>query len=97
MKNLIAISLIILSLIFNFTRLEFVEKLVNVYESQTGKVAPLVVNPFTDTNNEAVIKAYGLEITAGTTSQTFTPNRNILPYESFLMVGRLLEAIDNAQ
>ena len=97
MKNIICISLVIASLVFGFTRIQFVEKLVNVYESQTGSIAPLVANPFTDTNSEAVIKAYGLKITAGTTDTTFTPNRKVRAYEALLMGGRLLEALRNAQ
>ncbi|HWQ29985.1 MAG TPA: S-layer homology domain-containing protein [Negativicutes bacterium] len=56
------------------TREEFAELAVKLYEKVTGKAAVAnSTNPFTDTKNPEILKAYQLGITQGTSATTFTP------------------------
>lgn len=58
----------------SITREEFCELAVSLYETATAKTAePAARNPFSDTQNQQVLKAYNLGITSGTTSDTFSP------------------------
>jgi hypothetical protein len=58
--------------------------------------AHAVVTPFADTGNltklqqVSIAKLYGLHITTGTTSATFSPNLKTPLYQWFLFVGRAL-------
>ena len=59
----------------SITREEFAEVSVKAYEALTGKKAtPASTNPFKDTSNPEVLKAYALGITTGTSATTFEPN-----------------------
>ncbi len=82
------------------TREEFCELAVGLYEKTTGTTAEAVSpNPFTDTTNERILKAYKIGITNGTSETTFSPTvshkqgavrRNALPcYKSYSAVRRL--------
>ena len=54
------------------TREEFAELGVLLYEKVTGKKSnPVSPNPFTDTANPQVLKAYNIGITSGTSQTTF--------------------------
>ena len=56
------------------TREEFAALALKLYENVTDKAAPAASsNPFTDTTNPEVLKAYQLGITTGTSSTTFDP------------------------
>lgn len=56
------------------TREEFAELVVKLYEKSTGKAAtPASPNPFTDTKNPEILKAFKLGITTGTSATTFAP------------------------
>jgi len=56
------------------TREEFAALALKLYEKVTGKAAAEASsNPFTDTSNPEVLKAYQLGITTGTSSTTFEP------------------------
>ncbi len=56
------------------TREEFAELAVKLYEQTTGKAAtPASPNPFKDTTNPQILKAYKLGITTGTSATTFAP------------------------
>ena len=73
------------------TRLEFAAVAVKMYEAISGKKAePVAVNPFTDTNDEYVLKAYALGITFGTSKTTFTPNAEITREQMATMLTRAL-------
>jgi len=73
------------------TRLEFAAVAVKLYEVLSGKKAELVaVNPFTDTNDEYLLKAYALGITVGTSETTFTPNAEITREQMATMLTRAL-------
>ncbi len=55
------------------TREEFAELAVKLYEKTTGTSVTAGNNPFTDTTNPEIIKAYQLGITTGITPTTFAP------------------------
>jgi len=56
------------------TREEFAELAVKLYEKTTGKAAVAASpNPFTDTNNPEILKAFKVGVTTGTSATTFAP------------------------
>ncbi len=58
------------------TREEFAELAVLFYEKTTGtSTTPASPNPFIDTINPQILKAYQLEIVFGTSATTFAPNQ----------------------
>jgi hypothetical protein len=76
------------------TREEFAEIAVLLYEKTTGKNAvPVSPNPFTDTTNPQVLKAYTIKITEGTTATTFEPNLIINREQCATMLFRTIKAI----
>ena len=76
------------------TREEFCELAVLLYEKVTNTTAtPASPNPFTDTTNERMLKAYDLGITTGTTTTTFTPKKLISREECAAMLFRTIKAI----
>jgi hypothetical protein len=57
------------------TRAEFAAVSVRVYEALSGVAAiPAVNNPFTDTKDAEVLKAFNVGITTGTSATTFDPD-----------------------
>lgn len=76
------------------TREEFCELAVLLYEKVTGqKSEPVSSNPFTDTSNLQILKAYNLGITAGTSQTTFSPNVLINREQCAAMLFRAIKAI----
>jgi hypothetical protein len=76
------------------TRDEFSQLIVKLYETSTGKVAVVPSsNPFTDTTSSAVLKAYGLGIIQGVSSDKFAPNANITRQEISLILHRELKIV----
>ncbi len=55
------------------TREQFAESIVNMVELATGKAIVPVANPFTDTENVDVVKAYTIGVITGMTETTFEP------------------------
>lgn len=56
------------------TREEFAELAVKLYENTTGKVPEAVSpNPFADTKNPEILKAFKVGVTTGTSATTFAP------------------------
>lgn len=75
----------------NITRKEFAHIAVKLWESLSGKtVAAGPKNPFTDTDDIEVLKAYNLEITKGTSDTTFSPNELITREQMATMMTRAL-------
>jgi uncharacterized repeat protein (TIGR02543 family) len=73
------------------SRLDFAAVAVKLYEAISGKIAEVPSNnPFIDTNDEYVLKAYGLEITNGTSENTFTPDIEIPREQMATMLTRAL-------
>lgn len=76
------------------TREEFCELALLLYEKSTGKSAePASPNPFTDTKNSQVLKAYALGITNGTSATTFSPDILINREQCATMLFRTIKAI----
>lgn len=76
------------------TREEFAELAVILYEKVTGKKSePVSPNPFTDTTNPQILKAYNLSITAGTSQTTFSPKVLINREQCAAMLFRAIKAI----
>jgi len=76
------------------TREEFCELAVLLYEKVTDTAAaPVSPNPFTDTTNSQILKAYALGITTGTTSTTFSPQTLINREQCATMLFRAIKAI----
>lgn len=76
------------------TREEFAELSVQLYEKVTGKKSEEVSpNPFKDTANPQILKAYKLGITSGTSATTFTPKALINREQCAAMLYRAIKAI----
>ena len=87
--NLIPDSLKNGDLTKSITREEFAEVSVKAYEALTGKKAtPIASNPFVDTKNTEVLKAYNLGITTGTSATTFEPNALLNREQAATMLTR---------
>ena len=75
----------------NITRKEFAHVAVKLYEKLTGNKATAVANnPFKDTDDVEVLKAYNLEITKGTSEVTFDPDELITREQMATMMTRAL-------
>ncbi len=72
------------------TREEFAEISVKAYEAFTEKKAEAVsTNPFIDTQNAEVLKAYHLGITTGTSDNTFEPDAILNREQAATMLTRV--------
>ena len=78
----------------SITREEFCELAVLLYEKMKGTtVAPANPNPFTDTANSQILKAYKLGITAGVSPTAFAPGTLINREQCATMLFRAIKAI----
>ncbi len=96
MTTFTAICTILIALIAGWTRADFAEKMVDVYETKTGQ--EILVNdcPFIDTQDyPQACKAWEIKITAGATETAFAPKEQLEPYQAFLITGRTLQALKN--
>ena len=77
------------------TRAEFAAVSVKVYESLSGQAAtpPAGLNPFNDTSDIEVLKAFNVGITAGTSSTTFEPNLILNREQAATMLTRVYKRI----
>ena len=75
----------------NATREEFCELVVRMYEKLGGTVSE-GQNPFSDTNNEEVLKAYSAGIISGTSASTFSPDSSLTREQLCVMIIRALDA-----
>jgi len=73
------------------TREEFCTIVVKLYENLTGKTAEAGTDPFDDTNNTEILKAYNLKIVNGTAHDKFSPSNNITRQEICVMIFRALD------
>ena len=74
------------------TREEFAVTMVKLYENINGlKVSVPSDNPFIDTENKEVLKAYALGVTNGTGGNTFSPDLKITRQEIATMLMRLID------
>ena len=76
------------------TRAEFAAVSVRVYEALSGeKASPVEVNPFTDTKDVEVLKAYQVGITTGTSATTFHPDTLLNREQAATMLTRVYKKI----
>ena len=73
------------------TREEFCTIVVKLYEQLTGKTAEPGADPFTDTDNPEILKAYNLKIVYGTAADKFSPASHITRQEICVMIFRALD------
>lgn len=78
----------------NISRIDFASVAVNLYEKTNGKVSVPSENPFSDTDDINVLKAYSLGIVSGTSKTTFTPNASITRQEAAAMLARTAKLLD---
>jgi hypothetical protein len=74
------------------TREEFCTIAVLLYEKLTGEIAQPGINPFVDTSNPDIVKAYNLGIVRGVSEDRFAPLNNITRQEMCVMIYRALGA-----
>lgn len=84
-------------LTLNITRAEQAALTVKIYEAVTGNEAPSGDNPFTDTNDAEIVKAFKLGITSGTTETTFSPDENLTREQAAAMLARVFKKIKNTE
>lgn len=73
----------------NITRQEFAHVAVKIWEKLSGStMEPGPKDPFTDTHDPEILKAYNLEITNGTSNTTFSPEKLITREEMATMILR---------
>ncbi|MBF4694937.1 leucine-rich repeat protein [Fusibacter ferrireducens] len=75
----------------NATREEFSELVITMYENFGGFVNN-GNNPFDDTTNTSVIKAYNAGIISGTGNRTFSPQESITREQLCVMIAKSLDA-----
>jgi hypothetical protein len=76
------------------TRAEFAAVGVKVYENLSGVAAiPAVNNPFTDTNDVEVLKAYNIGFTSGTAVDKFSPDALLTREQAAVMLTRIFKKV----
>ena len=76
------------------SRSEFAAVAVKVYENLSGKTAsPVANNPFNDTADTDVLRAYAIGAVNGTSATTFTPNANLNREQCATMLTRVYKAV----
>lgn len=73
------------------TREEFCTLAVRLHESLTGQSAEPGSNPFDDTDNPEILKAYNLGIVKGISATAFAPQNKITRQEICVMIYRALD------
>lgn|GEM_PF-1556826 len=76
----------------SITREEFCTIAVKLYEGLTGVTAVPGIDPFEDTDNPDILKAYNLGIVNGISATQFAPSNNITRQEMCVMIYRALDA-----
>ena len=82
-------SLLNADLTKGINRAEFAAVTVKLYEYLSGEEAFIKQRPFTDTQDEYVLKAYALGITTGTSNTTFSPNDLLDREQAATMLARV--------
>lgn len=80
----------------SITRKDFCNLVVKFYEVATGKESlPADNNPFKDTDNIDVLKAYNLGAISGKSADIFAPNSYLTREEMCVIIRRILQAINS--
>ena len=78
----------------SITRAEFAAVSVKVYEALSGvKAIPALNNPFVDTRDVEVLKAYNIGAVNGTSATTFTPNALLNREQAATMLTRVFKKV----
>ena len=79
----------------NISRAEFAAVAVSMYEALTGKTVPEYTgaNPFDDTDDEDVLRAYSLGVVNGNGAGGFSPDDTLTREQAATMLGRVYELI----
>ena len=78
----------------DITRAEFAAVAVKVYEALLGTPAiPAVINPFTDTNDVEILKAYNIGAVNGTSATTYSPNDLLNREQAAAMLTRVFKKV----
>ncbi len=92
--GLIPTSLYGADLTADITRAEFAAVAVKVYEAlANGEAIPAVINPFTDTNDVEILKAYNIGAVNGTSATTYSPNDLLNREQAATMLTRVFKKI----
>lgn len=76
----------------DITREEFCELAILLYEKMTAtKAVPVSSNPFSDTTNPEILKAYGLKIVNGIGDGKFAPSNKVTRQEISAMLFRTIK------
>jgi len=79
----------------NITRGLFCKLIVNMIEERMGKSLVITIeNPFSDTDEEDIIKAYQLGVVNGTSETTFNPEKEITRQEMAIMLIKAANKLD---
>lgn len=78
----------------DITRAEFAAVSVKVYEALSGtEAAPVDVNPFWDTEDAEILKAYHIGAVAGTSETTYEPNALLNREQAATMLTRVFKKV----
>lgn len=78
----------------DITRAEFATVAVKVYEALAGaQASPAAANPFTDTNDPEVLKAYNLGVVNGVAADKFAPNSLLNREQAAAMLTRTFKRV----
>ena len=78
----------------DITRAEFAAVSVKVYEALSGTPAlPAVANPFTDTADPEILKAYNIGAVNGTSEATYSPNDLLNREQAAAMLTRVFKRV----
>ena len=78
----------------DITRAEFAAVSVKVYEALSGTPAlPAVANPFTDTADPEILKAYNIGAVNGTSATTYSPNDLLNREQAATMLTRVFKRV----
>ena len=78
----------------DITRAEFAAVAVKVYEAlANGEAIPAVVNPFTDTGDVEVLKAYNIGAVNGTSATTYDPDALLNREQAATMLTRVFKKV----
>ncbi len=79
----------------SINRREFAAVAVKLYERLSGEtVSDIGVNPFTDTEDVEIIKAYNLGITSGTSDTTFSPKMLLTREQAATMLTNVIRIVN---
>lgn len=81
------------NLTLQICRDEFASVCVKLYEALSGKTATEGINPFKDTTDSDVLKAYNIGIVSGISANEFAPRAKLTRQEAAVMLTRVYKAV----